>query len=283
MGRLGPQGRDIQMNASNAPVVVNQMMYMAVRSRLADIAGELAQLTGWTVQSGPFQSMILPQDASWGSDGLLAPKVLGCYEAELHPAIERAIERQPEVVINVGCAEGFYAIGLARRLPEARVFAFDIDEAAHRVCLGAAAQNGVADRLQVAGLCEPQHLRDLVRGARRALIVMDCEGGERALLDAAVMGDLANADILVECHDFVDRAITPTLLPLLSEGREAAVVREGARDPASFPVLQRLGSLERWLTVCEFRPEVMSWLVSWAAAEAASETPERGQGKRRAA
>jgi hypothetical protein len=50
-----------------------------------------------------------------------SPKFLGTYERELHRVIERAIWRRPKYVLNIGCAEGFYAVGLAIRLNDAQV------------------------------------------------------------------------------------------------------------------------------------------------------------------
>ena len=58
-------------------------------------------------------------------------------------------------VLNIGCAEGYYAVGLARRMPQARVLAFDINRTAQDTCRALAAKNGVADRVQVSGLFKP--------------------------------------------------------------------------------------------------------------------------------
>ena len=44
------------------------------------------------VASGPFAGMTLLADVCWG-DGDMAPKLLGVYEAELHPVIAKAIGR----------------------------------------------------------------------------------------------------------------------------------------------------------------------------------------------
>jgi hypothetical protein len=212
--------------------------------------------------SRSFAGIGLPTGASWG-DGDLAPKLLGCYEAELHPALEKAIARRPEIVVNVGCAEGYYAVGLARRLPEAVVHAFDISEPAQAVCAAAAEKNAVGERVRIGGRCDPATLVELAQG-RRALILMDCEGGERELLDAATTAALAECDVLVECHDFMDRSITPNLTALLQARHEAEAIREGARDPSQYAILRQLNSLDRWLMVCEFRPEVMNWIAAWA-------------------
>jgi hypothetical protein len=253
------------MNQVNYSAAVGKIITVAVAERLAEITNWIVQATQSNVQSGPFAGMVLPTETSWGG-GDIGAKILGFYEAELHAHIERAIERQPDVVVNVGCAEGYYAIGLARRLPNARVHAFDISPEAQTVCGAAAAQNGVAERVTVGGRCDPANLVELARTGKRVLILMDCEGGETQLLGQETVRQLANCDLLIECHDFIDRTITPTLAGLLSGAHEVEVIREGARDPAASPLLQRLGSFDRWLTVCEFRPEVMSWLACWARA-----------------
>ena len=234
----------------------------AATARVATIARELVRVLEGKVQNGPFAGMQLPNDSSWGV-GDIAPKILGCYELELHASIEKAIARAPEIVINDGCAEGYYAVGHARRLPEAKTYAFDIDARAQAVCAGAGALNGVADRLIVQGECTAEQLVKLTRGVRRALIVLDCEGAELQLLTPETAAQLGHCDILIETHDFIDRTITPTLTKALSAQHAVEQFREGARDPAGYPVLRQLGSLDRALLTCEFRPEVMYWLMAW--------------------
>lgn len=248
---------------SNPNVVINQIMHAAAHARRLEITSQIASITGGKVMSGPFMGMIIPNQVSWGV-GDNAPKILGCYEAELHAQIEKAIARQPDVIVNVGCAEGYYAIGLSQRLPEAKVYAFDISPEAQTICAAAAKENGASERITINGKCEAKNLIELAGDGKKALIVMDCEGGELELLDDNTASHLTNCDIIVECHDFANRAITPTLLSRFKAKHEIEIIREGGRDPASFPLLHPLGSFDRWLTVCEFRPEVMSWLACWA-------------------
>ncbi len=245
---------------------------ISVRARVAVLSRELTRIFEGKVQNGPFTTMRLPEDSSWGI-GDVAPKLLGCYELELHASIERAIARCPEVVINVGCAEGYYAVGLARRLPQAKVYAFDIDAKAQAVCRAAGELNGVGDRLEVRGACSADDLVKLTRGVRHALVIIDCEGAELQLLTAESVRLLAHCDIVVETHDFIDRSITLTLAKVLAAQHETVQLREGARDPAGYPVLRQLGSLDRSLVTCEFRPEMMSWLVGSARDVATQSAP----------
>jgi Methyltransferase small domain len=207
--------------------------------------------------------MALPEGAAWG-DGDRAPKLLGCYEANLHTHLLKSVTRGPRTVVNVGCAEGYYAVGLARLLPDATTFAFDINAAAVAVCRQAAEVNGVSQRLVVDGLCTTEILGHLVARNRRPLIFMDCEGGELELLDPARVPLLGNCDIIVETHDFIDRSITATLLERFGTSHKVELLAGGARDPNQFVELHSWEELDRWLLVDEGRPEIMNWLVCWA-------------------
>ncbi len=236
-------------------------------SRQGHWARQLFEAADGAVLSGPFAAMRLIESISWGS-GDVSSKILGCYEQELHQSIEKAIARRPDTVINIGCAEGYYAVGLARRLPAAITHAFDISPEAQAVCASAAKLNGVADRVVIGGECSRQELIRLTRGDNKKLIVMDCEGAELQLLDESVVDGMENCDLIVECHDFVDRGITPTLTRRLGARHDVDVVREGGRNPSAYPFLSTLGTFDRWLVVCEFRPEVMSWLACWSRRDA---------------
>lgn len=237
---------------------MRQISTLAAKTRLADLAAQLARASGGKVISGPFKEMILPAEASWG-DGDASAKLLGTYEAELHAAVEAGLARRPDLIVNVGCAEGYYAVGLARRAPGVKVVAFDIDEKAQEICRGSARTNGVEALLEVRGVCQAADLRALVATATSPLLLVDCEGYETTLLEAAE--PLAHCDLIVECHDFTDRTLTETLKGRFAGTHDIALVREGPRDPAAFPMLSKLSSFERWLMVCEWRPEVMHWLV----------------------
>jgi hypothetical protein len=130
--------------------------------------------------------MILLDDMSWG-DGDIAPKLLGTYEEELRDVINKAVGRKTSVVINVGCAEGFYSVGLARLLPETQVFAFDIDPNAQAICRKAAEANGVGGRVVTDGVCSIDALRRLITQNGRALLFIDCEGSELEILNPSLL------------------------------------------------------------------------------------------------
>src|SRR5262249_7917881 len=135
---------------------VYAVLDLTLSHRLQMLTEFLFQSCGGVGQHGPFAGMkYLPRSAR----SLLPPKLLGCYEAELPPVWERIAGRPYDTVINVGCGEGYYAVGLARLLPAVHVHAFDADPLAQDLCRLLAERNGVAGRVTVAGACGPAELQ----------------------------------------------------------------------------------------------------------------------------
>jgi hypothetical protein len=153
---------------------------------------------GCRVFQGPFAGMDYVEHAI-GS--CYTPKLIGTYEKELWPVIDEIITKPYDTVIDIGAAEGYYAIGLARRLPSARVIAFEAQTQHHALLLNLARRNGVHDRVTLRGLCGPDDLAACLTPRSRTLILSDCEGAERELLNPDQTTALANADLLVEEHD----------------------------------------------------------------------------------
>ena len=194
------------------PAMLDSMLKALVKAwfpnlfaTLKNVAGELRvdemeplvfeDMNG-TVASGPFAGMRYIRQSN-GSP--LIPKLLGTYERELHPVLRRTIARPYELVLDVGCAEGYYAVGLARAIPHARVRAYDVDPSALANLTRLAELNGVSDRIETAGWCDAA---ELARAAgRRTLLFCDIEGGERELLDPERAPSLKGMDVIVEIHD----------------------------------------------------------------------------------
>jgi hypothetical protein len=220
------------------------------------------ETTRMVVQTGPFSGLRLNDLQTWGGGDDVGPQLLGIYEQELHSALLNFVSQRPTTVINIGCAEGYYAVGLARLLTGARVFAFDIDSRAQHACRANAELNGVGDRLVIDGSCSFSQLCKIITQDPNALLIVDCEGYEKALFaDHNTPAVLKSANIIIETHGFVDRSILPTLISQFSGSHRISIVHSGARNPNAFSFLDKCSDLDKWLLVCENRPELQSWLV----------------------
>ena len=239
--------------------------------RRGRIVGAVRAGHGSVVQRGPFKGMHYLRQVSWGDD--LAPKLLGCYEAELHGPFEQLLQQRYERVINVGCAEGYYAVGLAMRLPSAQVWAFDIDAHAQYLCRRLAARNGVGSRVHVGGDCGPALLNQLTAGDGRALLVVDCEGCEPAVLRPDLVPGLDHTDMVVELHDFLDPTISTTIIGRFP-GHELTLVNSMEHDPARYAP-PWLSAEDRVDAVSEHRPAGMQWAVLRAPGRRGDTAPGR--------
>lgn len=218
-----------------------------------------------TVRSGPFQGMKYPGAESAGS--ALIPKLLGSYESELHPLFERLLAKGYDDVIDVGCAEGYYATGMAMRLPEARVHAYDTSETARTLCSAMVALNGVGDRVSVKTTCTAETLIAFPKSGR-TLVICDCESYEKELFTPAVRDALKRCDVLIETHDFLDVSISTGLETLFGSSHD--LTRVLSTDDIQkakyydYPELAGLPVPVRFHLLREGRPMIMEWLLAEA-------------------
>ncbi len=131
------------------------------------------------------------------------PKLFGTYEKELWSIIEQLCKYDFKTVVNVGSAEGYYAVGFALRLPHANIEAFEAVEINRHHILAMAALNNVSNKIHVHGLCDFNGLTNVMKNDPLPLVIMDIEGAESILLDPLAIPKLKTAHIVVELHDFI--------------------------------------------------------------------------------
>lgn len=221
----------------------------------------IAHLRSSVILHGPFKGMAYTNDLFCCS--AIPPKLLGSYEREIHPWLETMAATAYDGVVDVGCAEGYYAVGFAWRLKNAPVYAYDINEAARAQCRKLAEANGVAGRVDIRSFCDPAELARVVDG-RRFLVIADCEGYEKDLFCRDNLHSLRRADILIEVHDFMDIAILPHLRNLFAEThviREAESIDDLRKlDRYEYPELRGLSIQQRYNITAEWRQRIMVWM-----------------------
>lgn len=227
------------------------------RLGLPAVNRRVAELTGRRVAAGPFAGLTYIGSATGSTYG---PKLVGSYEREIHAWIDRAVRVGYAQFVDVGCAEGYYAVGFACRSLTTSVSAFDTDPTARRLTAELASANGVADRVAIRGECRPDTFTTL--GPGRMLVLCDCEGFEADLLVPDVAARLRSADLLVELHEQQRPGVTQMLIDRFAASHRVESVSLSTRDPADYPVLSGLATdAERRLAVNELRGSDQQWLM----------------------
>ena len=216
---------------------------------------------GGRIPQGPFSGMRYIRN-SVGS--AYVPKLLGIYERELNDYVEEACASKFPLIVDIGAAEGYYAVGMSLRNPNASIIAFEMEERGRRALQEMATLNGVGSRIQVREKCGCADLRAALGYSDRALVICDVEGDEEKLLDPASVPALARTQLLVETHDFVSRGVTKRLIERFTLTHKVRCIWQEARNQKEMPYRTLVTALlpRRYLNwaVSEWRPEKMSWL-----------------------
>ena len=218
-------------------------------------ANTLATRSGTVVLSGPFKGMDYAVRASEGSR---AARLIGAYEASLAPVIEEIVARAYDLVVDVGSAEGYYAVGLARRMPNARVLARDENPKAQQLCTALAALNGVDARVEIGG--RMGHADFDVCKTARTVVICDIEGAEGDLLDPARASGLLSADILVEAHDCITPGLTKLIADRFAATHHVQLIGRKLEDSGLPPWMESLSDLDRLIALWEWRMGPTPWL-----------------------
>lgn len=243
------------MDGPADPERLNTALRVLAKWRSQILLQTILKRDGTTVQSGPFAGMEYPFAATEGAG---ASRLLGCYEASLIPVIETIIARPYATVIDVGCAEGYYAVGLARRMPQAQIIARDANPAAVQICAKLAAANGVADRIRIGGLMT--HSDFDVCADQPTLVICDIEGGEADLLDPARATGLRHADILVETHDCITSGLSTLIHDRFCVTHDIKRLDRTLNPDALPDWMHGHNDLDRLLALWEWRSGPTPWL-----------------------
>jgi hypothetical protein len=233
-----------------------------VRTRrfLAQVGGptvEYVERNGLEVRRGPFRGMRYIENLERTSGDLVA-KLAGTYERELHGVLTDWVAARHAHIIDVGCAEGYYAVGFAYAMKGTTVHAFDIDPKAREQCAALSRLNGVSERVQILAACEPSALNDFP--ARGVALLSDCEGYERILLDPIAAPRLKGWPILVELHDFMDDSITETICERFRDSHDVQIIEgEGREQEARLTEFEFMTARQRAAVLGERRPGRMRW------------------------
>jgi hypothetical protein len=212
------------------------------------------------VLAGPFQGLKYGYE-SIGSK--LYPKILGTYELELHSTVQEIAESKYDQIINVGAAEGYYAIGFAFKMPRVSVIAFETTPSGQKLIKSLAELNGVTSRLAIKGECTPRNLHEFL--SEKSCIVMDVEGAEKLLLNPQNGLAILNSDILVEVHEHLVPGIQNQLRSWFNKTHEIKEIQSRKRSSSDFNFDLQLSWDQRFvnsITFNHFNRKIISRLIN---------------------
>lgn len=185
------------------------------------------------VQGGPFAGMVYVDEAV-GSNYI--HKLIGSYEAVLHTWFQSIKERNFDNIIDIGCAEGFYLIGLGRWFSNARLVGFEPEAKGRQLARLMYTKNDLTNELVLNREATSQNIAPYM--TKNTLLICDCEGAEFDILNPEVSPSLLDVDtMVVELHDFIKPGIKEELVNRFSETHQISILPFKMVEPEKFTFL----------------------------------------------
>lgn len=167
----------------------------AKTQRLIALADEI--FADKIICNGPFKGLKFSSTASLASSSYA--KLLGSYESEIHPFINNVLQKKYGMVINIGCDDGYYALGFAKFMPGTPVKAYDINKAALMKAGDLSVENELQHQISFLGGFFNSDIEKLDEHLK-TLFIVDCEGEEISIFTKLNVHKLINADLIIELH-----------------------------------------------------------------------------------
>ncbi len=233
-----------------------------IRQRQKRISLELFKMLNGTVKYGPFKGLRLTHNPWWGQLDL-GSQCLGLYEKEILKFIENIEDGQFTNFIDIGAADGYYAVGLLSTGKIQRSICFEKTDKGREAIFTNWKNNGAIGQLVVKAKANFESIATLTEhDLERSLILIDIEGGEFELLNNDTIHKFRYSKILLEIHNWVTdfEEKYKNLLISLDEFFCIKIIKRVDRQVDNYMELRDFTDDNRLLLISERRPCLMRFL-----------------------
>ena len=226
------------------------------------VADHLRELYQCKVAHGPYEGMQLPKEAWWGTKDACS-KLLGVYERQIQDQLVSLAPRA-SVLIDVGAADGYHAIGAVGSGLYQRAICFEISEHGRERLKANAELNGLADKIEIHGEANTESLAPILAKIDSGVILCDIEGAEFELLSREFLEPARHFHFIIELHDrFVadGEAQKSGLFERANSLFDTKIIRSADIRISEFRELDQFNDTQRLLAFNEGRGAAMEWLV----------------------
>ena len=133
------------------------------------------------------------------------PKILGIYENEIYPTLLNFLSNS-DLFVNIGAAEGYYAVGSAIKYPNLNIIAFEMDKTGRQYISNLKKRNNV-DNVEIRKKFTDVDFFGIQKSAyNRITYLIDIEGEEINIF-SKYHNHFNNSYFIIELHDRVSNKI----------------------------------------------------------------------------
>ena len=218
---------------------------------------------GHQVAYGTFKGMKLSKNTYWSKNDIIT-HILGVYEKHVLKKIIEFSKKGNYPFIDIGAADGYFAIGMAFSETFKKIYAFEIDEEGRRSLNRNIENNLCKDKVVVDIEANFETLKEIVDKNKSAVILIDIEGSEFDLLDDNLLQLLSNCYIVCELHPTLSANGFEKQNMLINNAKaffDVSIIQRESYCPNKFSELNEFTDEERLIAFGEGRENNMNWLI----------------------
>lgn len=216
---------------------------------------------------GPYKGIFFSENNHWGI-GDLGPKIIGLYEFEVQNKLLYLVSNFTiENFVNIGAAEGYHAIGIAKKTKIQNFVLYEIDKKGQEILKENIFKNKLKKNIKIENeanlnsICELNKELDF----SKTLFLIDIEGSELELFNDEILRLLKNSFLIIENHKFLlseeKQNKYQELINKLNDNFKVEIVRNNGRNVSEIKEISNLSENELMMISTESRPKMMEWFV----------------------
>ncbi|MDA8733187.1 hypothetical protein N9M76_01020 [Gammaproteobacteria bacterium] len=228
------------------------------------LSNHIYNISKGKIMYGPLKGLILDKNFMSWSRVDLGSIILGFYEQEVLEELVM-ISNTRKVFIDVGAADGIFAVGLLGANIFDQSICFEIDDQAKRNILNLAKKNNLENKITIydeASVSKMQSM-NLISWDDVCLLV-DIEGDEFDFITSEMIETIKGSSLIIEIHDQYTKNPNKSksdLKQILIKEYDIKIITTSSRDLSQIDEIMHLHDNDRWLLCSEGRGWRMEWWV----------------------
>jgi hypothetical protein len=217
----------------------------------------------YAVAYGPFKGMKLNKNVWWSKNDRIT-QTLGVYEEHVLKKMCLFADKGAKKLIDVGAADGYFAVGMAYSKIYSNVVAFEIETEGQNRILENATANKCEDKVLICGEADVDSIAKKITIEDKSTVLIDIEGGEYDLLSEKMLEILSDNYVICELHPWMVKdghSRQKSLLDRASQVFNVELIKRDNYSPNMFPEFDDLSDEIRLIALGEGRAKNMQWLI----------------------
>ena len=228
-----------------------------IEKKRTQLGTKVSNIYNNSVQQGPFKGMIISDHQFWGS-GDKSSKILGLYEKEIQDLlVEIQKNKNYSTFIDIGGADGFFAIGSVVNKLFNNCEVFEISKKGRNSIKINSKKNNVLDQVNINEKATKKSVLEL-ENIGDAVILCDIEGGEYELFDEDFIDKVHPSELIIEIHKNKNKSL-PEFENRFNKKYLLKKILQEPRSLKNFNELKNFNDNNRALLVSEGRSYIQEW------------------------